>query len=130
MADPEATRLGAVIRQARVDARMTQTQLAERIGQDQTQVSRWELAKAVPTVLDVSRLEVGLLLRPGDLLIRAGLVEMPPLDTERAIQADPILDDESRSIMLRFYRAAVLIVASDQSESRRPRASTRKRAKT
>jgi transcriptional regulator with XRE-family HTH domain len=124
----DTARLGAVIRQARLDANMSQTALAEATGVEQTKLSRWELAKSTPSVVDVANLEFALLLRPGDILIRAGFVEMPPLDTERAIQADPILRDEERSILLRFYKTAVLMAAVEATT--RGRTSRRRRRKT
>lgn len=51
-ARPFALRLGAVIRDGRVAAGLTQTELAARVGVDQGTVSAWECGIAVPR-LDV-----------------------------------------------------------------------------
>jgi transcriptional regulator with XRE-family HTH domain len=101
-----AERLAAVIRHARQDARRSQAQLAATLGVEQTRLSRWELAKSVPNVIEVAALEAALGLPRGDLLTRAGLVATDRRDTEQAISADPHLSDQSRSLLLRFYRTA------------------------
>lgn len=112
-------RLGPTIRQARQDARLTQVQLAGALGVEQTRLSRWELSKSTPGLLDVVRIEDALELRRGDLLIRAGLVELPVLDAERAIEADPVIADESRSVLLHYYRASVEVASGPGRSGRR-----------
>jgi len=112
-----ATDLGAAIRRARLNAGLTQMQLSAAVSVEQTRLSRWELGKSTPGVLELIELELALGLRRGDLFISAGLIDLPPMDAERALQTDPNLDEDSRAVLLRFYRAALQMAAA----TRRPR---------
>jgi len=116
-ADWLSTELGAAIRRARLNAGFTQMQLSAAVSVEQTRLSRWELGKSTPGVLDLVELELALGLRRGDLFIAAGLIDLPPMDAERALQTDPNLDEDSRAVLLRFYRAALQMAAV----TRRPR---------
>ena len=49
-------RLGELLRRARLDARLTQTKLAEQIGVSQSEVSRWERGEECPTVIEARAL--------------------------------------------------------------------------
>ena len=82
-------------------------QLSAAVSVEQTRLSRWELGKSMVGVLELIDLELALGLRRGDLFIAAGLIDLPPMDAERALQADPDLDEDSRAVLLRFYRAAL-----------------------
>lgn len=45
--------IGERIRAARVDACLSQVELAERVGRDHKTIHRWETAKTVPSLLDL-----------------------------------------------------------------------------
>lgn len=57
-ARPFALRLGAEIRDARVAAKLTQSELGARIGVDQGTVSAWECGIAVPRIEVYAQAEV------------------------------------------------------------------------
>ena len=56
------------IRALREARGMSQTELAEALGVDQTTVSAWETGKAEPTIFNLRRLADILGVSPGDLL--------------------------------------------------------------
>ena len=114
-AEKLAVALGAAIRRARRNHDLTQIQLSALIGVEQTRLSRWELGKVAPDLFERVDLERALGLRTGDLLIDAGLLDLPAQDTERAIRADPDLDDNSRAVMLDFYRSALEMTRATRS---------------
>jgi transcriptional regulator with XRE-family HTH domain len=116
-----ARRLGEVMRQARTDSHLpTQVQLAAALGMEQTKLSRWELGKLLPNLVDIARVEDALRLPRGDLLLRCGAVELPDLDAERALEADRRLSDAGRSAMLSLFRLLL-------REAPDPRPTARKR---
>ena len=55
------------IRALREAKGMTQTELAEALGVDQTTISTWETGKAAPTMFNLQRLADLLGVSPGDL---------------------------------------------------------------
>ncbi|MGW5231895.1 helix-turn-helix domain-containing protein [Streptomyces nodosus] len=50
---PRRREIGARIRAARLDAQLTQLQLADRIGRDHRTIHRWEYATSVPDLEDL-----------------------------------------------------------------------------
>jgi transcriptional regulator with XRE-family HTH domain len=52
--------VGAAIRDARIEAGLSQAALGERIGRDHKTVSRWETAVTDPRLSDLLRLEAAL----------------------------------------------------------------------
>ena len=109
-AEPATTRkqeiaaaLGAAIRDVRLERRESQVTVARRLGIEQTILSRWELGRILPSLDDIERLDDALRLRPGGLLVRAGLVELAANPTEAAIEADAIISVEGKRALLHFY---------------------------
>ena len=91
------------MRDVRLTRRESQVTVAQRIGVDQTVLSKWELGRNLTSLEDIERIEMGLLLRPGGLLVRAGLVELAANPTEAAIEADAIISVEGKRALLHFY---------------------------
>ena len=60
--------MGEKIRQARENAGLSQKQLAEALGLDQSAVSKWETGKSEPVIHNLRRLADILGCRPADLL--------------------------------------------------------------
>jgi transcriptional regulator with XRE-family HTH domain len=60
--------MGEKIRQARENAGLTQKQLAEALGLDQSAVSNWETGKSEPVINNLRRLADILGCNPADLL--------------------------------------------------------------
>lgn len=60
--------MGEKIRQARENAGLSQKQLAEALGLDQSAVSNWETGKSEPTLHNLRRMADILGCRPADLL--------------------------------------------------------------
>lgn len=60
--------MGEKIRQARENAGLTQKQLAEALGLDQSAVSNWETGKSEPVINNLRRLADILGCQPADLL--------------------------------------------------------------
>ena len=118
-AEKFAVALGAAIRRERRNHDLTQMQLSALIGVEQTRLSRWELGKVAPDLFECVDLERALGLRNGDLLIDAGLLDLAAQDTQRAIRADPDLDENCRAVMLDFYRSAVEMTRATQSWAQR-----------
>lgn len=105
----------------------TQTKLAEAVGVEQTRISYWELGKNRVPLESLVGLETVLGLRRGELLIRAGIVELDPAyDVESAIAADPHLAEPTKALILAFYRGEVSRAGT--SRSRRGRRATRQRS--
>lgn len=67
---------GALIREARLRAGLTQQQLAERAGTTQSSIARWETGRAQPSLATLSSL-----VRACDLELRVSLVEPDPGET-------------------------------------------------
>jgi transcriptional regulator with XRE-family HTH domain len=103
---PGADRMGIAIREARLGARLNQTELARKVKVEQSHLSRWELGKSLPGLAYVATIENVLSLHRGALLIQAGYVDLHGVsETERAIEVDPMLSDSVRSGLLAMYRA-------------------------
>jgi transcriptional regulator with XRE-family HTH domain len=98
-----AKAVGAAMRAVRMDRHESQEAVAARIGVDQTVLSKWELGRVRPSLEDIERIEMGLILPPGGVLIRAGLVEIPATETERALASDPYISTEGRTALMHFY---------------------------
>jgi transcriptional regulator with XRE-family HTH domain len=113
--DEIATALGAAMREVRQDRHESQVEVARRIGVDQTVLSKWELGRLLVALDDVERIEDALRLRPGGLLIRAGLVELAANRTEGALEADPFISIEDKRALLHFYLAAFKAAAAAQA---------------
>lgn len=96
--------LGAAIRTAR--GRTTQQQLAERLGTDQTKLSKWEGDHHRPSLEELGEIERACNRPRGFILVAAGFVELPA-SLEAAIDVDPRLTDEGRAA-LRGALAGVL----------------------
>jgi transcriptional regulator with XRE-family HTH domain len=111
-----ATRLGKVIRQARMDRHESQVSLARRLDLEQTKLSRWELGKLLPALDEIERLEQALILPPGALAVRAGLVEVPHTETERALANDPLITVEGRAALMHFYAQELILSARLNTE--------------
>ena len=96
--------MGQAIRLLRERADMTQMELAEATGVAQTQLSRWELDRVVPSLAQVAAIERGLGLRRGRLLVTAGYVDPDIGDVEAALLTDPRLSPDDREIVAELYR--------------------------
>src|SRR5690606_26988255 len=102
--DPVAGLLGRAISMARKRAGITQTELARRVGVDQSMVSMWARGRASPPLERILSLDRALGLRPGTLLEQAGLTERPTL--EEWLDGDKDLIDDARRRVLDAYAEA------------------------
>lgn len=102
--------LHEAIREAYAGVGMTQAQVADRMGIDQTSVSRLSNGKwgeqGGPTPDLLARIENASGRPRGWILIQAGYVD-PVLSVPDAIAVDPLLSDGARRSVLDFYRGAV-----------------------
>lgn len=109
MAPPSAERIGAVIRAAYKRAGLTQEQIADATGVDQSTVSAWVNGKSWPSVWALPIIEqlcgerLGFVLRSIDGFID----DDEPVDVGAAINRDPALDEDSKGAMLLSYRTFV-----------------------
>lgn len=105
MAPPSAERMGAVITAAYKRAGLTQKQLAEATGVDQSTISAWASGKSWPSVWALPIIErlceqrLGYFLKSLD-----GFID-ERIDVEAAINRDPDLDDASSGALVMSYRA-------------------------
>jgi len=109
-----AVLLGAAIREVRQDRHESQMQISERLGINQTVLSRWELGRNLPSLVEIELIDDALRLPPGGILIRAGLVELPDRNsapTAAALAADPIISIEDKRALLHFYEQAFMAAA-------------------
>jgi transcriptional regulator with XRE-family HTH domain len=60
---------------------MSQRELGERVGVDQSAISSWERGAAVPGVDRVFHLDLAFGFQPGTLLVKAGLIKLESLTT-------------------------------------------------
>lgn len=95
------------IRQEREDQRLTQAELAGRLGKTQPHIQRWETGRE-PRLDEVRSIEKALGHDPGYLLRLAGYVDDPD-SVEGAVRNDPGLTPQAREIVLAAYRGAVEI---------------------
>lgn len=77
------------------------------------------------TVALVSEMEQALGLARGELLIRAGLVDLPTT-TEQMLSVDPALPAEHRRTVLHLYRSLVVDASQNSIQSRSTRTRTAK----
>ncbi|GDX30462.1 hypothetical protein LBMAG14_09380 [Actinomycetes bacterium] len=120
--------IGDAIRAA-YRGRLTQTELAKKLGVAQNTVSRWSTGDASPSFDDLAALERACNLPLGWVLRAAGYVTETKTAAD-AIAADPNIDSPRRELLLATYRAAVAqsaktssAVAASNSSKRRKRAS-------
>lgn len=120
--------IGNAIRAA-YRGRLTQTELAKKLGVAQNTVSRWSTGDASPSFDDLAALERACNLPLGWVLRAAGYVTETKTAAD-AIAADPNIDSPRRELLLATYRAAVAqsaktssAVAASNSSKRRKRAS-------
>jgi transcriptional regulator with XRE-family HTH domain len=106
-----AQQLGSAMRTARQGLRQSQVAVARRVGIEQAVLSKWELGRVLPTLDDIERAEFALYLRPGALLIAAGVVELPHDPNVAFLEADTLLLEEDRRALLRLYQAALMLAA-------------------
>jgi transcriptional regulator with XRE-family HTH domain len=116
------------MRTARQGLRQSQVEVSRRVGIEQAVLSKWELGRVLPTLEDIERVETALYLRPGALLIAAGVVELPHDPNVAFLEADTLLLEEDRRALLRLYQAALMLAAeataddpSDSTGRSRPR---------
>lgn len=107
--------MGIVLRKAREDADLSQTEFAPKIGVDQSTLSRWELGQGGPNMINrwaptVLLAEKALALPRGQLFRDAGLLEEDGggvADTRTAITRDPNLTRRHRRALALVYDALV-----------------------
>ena len=102
---------GALIREGRMRAGLTQAEVAARVGTTQSAIARWETGKAQPSLETLSRV-----LRACGLDLRIGLAPYDPDESsllERKLLQSPTerLDELTR--MLAFIRAGRAAMAKD-----------------
>ena len=100
MADPQT---GATIRRARKHLRMTQQELAVKVGVSRTTVDSWENGRSYPRRYDVALEEV-LGIRLGDEPVPAELV--PSDEWEASVLGDPDLPDDIKRQLVVSSREA------------------------
>jgi len=103
--DRAASQLAVAIRAAYA-ARLTQTELAGRLGVAQNSISRWSTGEVEPRLDDIAAIEDACGLARGHILRAAGFVatgERP----EDALAADHRLDAARRELLVAAYRAAL-----------------------
>lgn len=120
MSDTKTTPVGSVIRQAREAVGISQGDLANMIGTDQTTLSRWELGNAGPNALDrwgsmLRLIERSLNLPYGYLLREAGLVdtEIGTVSPRAAIMGDEQLPPKHRRALVLMYEGMLALAGTD-----------------
>jgi len=120
--------IGEAIRAA-YRGRLTQTELAKRLGVAQNTISRWSTGDASPSFDDLAALERACNLPLGWVLRSAGYVTETKTAAD-AIAADANIDAPRRELLLATYRAAVSqsakassAVAANKATKRRKRSS-------
>lgn len=102
------TAVGAALRRAREEAKLTQAELAARMPERITQgyVTRWETGTRTMHLDEIADAEAALALAPGSLLKVAGFVAEAG-DTRAVIEADIGLREPWRSMVLAAYDLGV-----------------------
>jgi transcriptional regulator with XRE-family HTH domain len=124
---PAANETGARIRRARKLARLTQQQLAEKVGVSRGTVDAWENGRAYPRRFDVALeqalgISLGGEAAPAQGLAAGDMWDGQPLDQwEAAVLADPDLPEEVRCQLVRDSRAARAAYSAER-QARRSRA--------
>lgn len=103
--DNAPVRIGAAIRRYRIAAGLSQSELGVMINLDQTGVGEIERGERPLPVERLLEIEAVLELDRGALILDAGLVPMPSV--ESAVLADQKLTPEWRKPVLALYRSAV-----------------------
>lgn len=112
-----ADRVGVALRIAMAESRLTQTDLAERLGVTQAAVSMW-VNGGLPSLDQTLRISCAFGWEPRTFLERAGILKPAPL--EEILRDDPALDGEGVAGVLREHIHQV--IASAQRRSRNPSA--------
>lgn len=84
--------------------RARQEDIAEQLGINQSQVSRWSRGESTPTLEQLAQIEDAAERPRGFILNAAGLIA-PVLSVPDAIAMDPQLDDRDRNSLLALYRS-------------------------
>ena len=93
------------------EGRITQGELARRLGVPQNYVSRWETGARPIKLDDLERIEAAVEIPKGTILRRAGYVD-DPTDARTMIAGDPRLNPPERSAVLLAYDGAVAATAA------------------
>ena len=120
-ADPH---VGARIRRARKLLRLTQQELADRVGVSRNSVERWESGRAYPQRYDVALEQVlGVSLDGGQ---QPGLADLgePRDDWEAATMGDPDLPDDIKRRFITDWRSSRAAAYKSQAEARQERERT------
>ena len=102
MATPVGARLGAALRATYEDAGVSQEQLADGLGVDQTTISSWARGMRRAPLDALEEVEKICRVRKGTILRRAGYVD-EGVDLVTAIRTAPDLDEHGRQIMTTLY---------------------------
>lgn len=97
--------LHEAIRQAYA-GRLRQVDLAERIGVDQTAISRWSRGTSRPQLEEIAAIEAACDRPRGFVLRMAGFVD-EVVDVLAAVAVDPALSDQGRLIVTTTYRSVI-----------------------
>lgn len=110
-----AERLGAAVRKLREGAGLTQREVVDRLGEDDTQnwLSRRERGEVEFAVGEIREVERVLHCRPGTVYVLAGLVA-PEASARAAIAADSDLTDAMRQVLLSAYDTAIATARASQ----------------
>lgn len=100
------------------EGRITQGELARRLGVPQNYVSRWETGARPIKLDDLERIEAAVEIPKGTILRRAGYVD-DPTDTRTMIAGDPTLAPPERSDLLALYDALSTGAAARSATDRR-----------
>lgn len=102
MATPVGARLGAALRATYEDAGVSQEQLADGLGVDQTTISGWARGMRRVPLDALEEIERICRVRKGTILGKAGYVD-PGVDVLAAIAAASDLDETGKRIMTNLY---------------------------
>jgi transcriptional regulator with XRE-family HTH domain len=97
--------VGAAVRQARLGAGLTQTDLGRALGVTQAAVSYWESGQNIPSWDDLASIEKACRLPRGAIFRLAGFA--PEYSVVEAILTDPDLTSEYRRLLAEEYRSLV-----------------------
>jgi len=103
---PDGSRALADAIRAAYTSRLTQTELAVRLGVAQNTVSRWSTGEVEPRLDDIAAVEAACGLERGHILRAAGYVSAAE-QPEDAVATDHRLDAARRELLVAAYRAAL-----------------------
>ena len=95
------------LRQARIDAGLSQRAVARAVARTPSAVWQWEEGRGAPDAATVARLEELLILEPDTLALLLGYAAPTGQATSSvvdALRADPRLDDSGRELLTTVYR--------------------------